>query len=73
MTLAQAAVAQAPAHHDALRVLPSLGAQEAAGDGSELLCELLDGAEYYARRLRIAPEQCLVETLLADLVARLVA
>ena len=63
--LADAALAQAAADHDALGVVPALQAQEAADHGRELLGEFLDRAVDDAGRLRVALDEELVELLLA--------
>ncbi len=71
--LADAALAQAAADHDALGVAPALQAQEAADHGRELLGEILDRALDDAGRLRVALDEELVELLLRDLAARRLA
>ena len=71
--LADATLTQAAAHDDALDILPFLQAQEAADHGGEFLRELFDHAVNHACRLRVAFQEDLVELLLADLVARLLA
>ena len=44
---AKLAVAKAPAHDDALGLIPGLGLEEAARYVGELLREVLDGAVHY--------------------------
>src|SRR6185436_13441135 len=71
--LPDAALAQAAADHDALRVLPFLESQETPDDRGELLRELFDGALDDAGRFGVAIGQHLVELLLAEVFSRLIA
>src|SRR6185436_7944532 len=71
--LADAALTQAASHHDALDVLPLLQAQEAANHRGKFLRKFLDGAVNHAGSFGIALQQHLVELLLADLLAGLLA
>src|SRR5262245_8845955 len=71
--LTDPAGAEPAADHDALGVLPALRLHEAADHARQLLGEVLDRAVHDTRRLVIALRQELVELLLADLLARLLA
>ena len=71
--LADAAIPQSAADDDPLGVAPRLLAQEAPHHGGKLLRELLDRAVHQAGRLGFSADQDLVELLLADAVAGLVA
>lgn len=71
--LADAALAEAAADHDALGLVPGLELQEALDDAGERLGELLDRALDDAGRLVVAVDEQVVERLLADLVRVLVA
>src|SRR5882757_3307523 len=71
--LAEPAVAEAAADHDALGLGPGLGLEKAAGDIGEFLGEFLDRRVYHHRGFDIVADQDGVEHLLADLVRGLVA
>ncbi len=71
--LADAALPQASADHDALCILPVLQSQESADDLREFLGELLDRALDDARGLGIPLREDLVELLLADFLGGRVA
>src|SRR5262245_27979520 len=71
--LAHPALAKAAADHDPLGPFPGFRLEEAPGDISEFLRELLDRAVHDGRGLDIVADQYLVEHLLADLVGWLVA
>ena len=64
--LADPALAQAAADHDALGVFPSFESQETTDDLGELLRELLDGALDDSGGFRVPLREHLVELLLAD-------
>src|SRR5262249_7931150 len=67
------ALAKTTTDHDALGLRPRLGLEEAPGDISEFLRELLDRAVHDGGGLDVVADQYFIEHLLADLVGRLVA
>src|ERR1700752_2343237 len=71
--LAQPTLAKAATDHDALGLVPGFRLEEAPGDISKFLRELLDRAVHDGGGLDIVADQYLVEHLLADLVGGLVA